>query len=65
MGAAGPRGQAARAGRSQRLGHMTGRNWFFVALAAHARTGGGELREWLGETQAASRYHGRVFCRTP
>jgi hypothetical protein len=27
--------------RSQRLGHMTGRNWFFAALAAHARTGGG------------------------
>ncbi|HUY48285.1 MAG TPA: replication-relaxation family protein [Streptosporangiaceae bacterium] len=47
--------------RSQRLGHMTGRNWFFVALAVHARAGGGELREWLNETQAASRYQGRVF----
>jgi hypothetical protein len=49
--------------RSQRLGHMTGRNWFFAALAAHARTGGGELREWLNETQAASRYQDRVLVR--
>jgi hypothetical protein len=49
--------------RSQRLCHMTGRNWFFVALAAHARAGGRELREWLNETQAASRYHGRIFVR--
>jgi hypothetical protein len=39
--------------RSPRLGHMTGRNQFFVALAAHAREHGGELREWLNETQAA------------
>ena len=29
--------------RSQRLGHMTGASWFFVALARHAREGGGEL----------------------
>jgi hypothetical protein len=47
--------------RSQRLGHMTGRNWFFVALAAHARGGGGKLREWLNEAQAASRYQDRIF----
>jgi Replication-relaxation len=49
--------------RSQRLSHMTGRNWFFAALAAHSRTGGGQLREWLNETQAASRYHGLIFVR--
>ena len=43
--------------RSQRLSHLTGANWFFVALAARARTaGGGELRLWLGEAEAAS-YH--------
>jgi hypothetical protein len=30
--------------RSQRLGHLTGASWFFVALARHAREhGGGEL----------------------
>lgn len=40
--------------RSPRLGHMTGRNQFFVALAAHAREHGGDLREWLNETQAAA-----------
>ena len=49
--------------RSQRLSHMTGRNWFFTALAAHARKGGGELREWLNETQAAGRYQDQVFVR--
>jgi hypothetical protein len=41
--------------RSQRLAHMTGANWFFIALARHARhdTGHGtELREWLNEAQA-------------
>jgi hypothetical protein len=27
--------------RSQQLAHLTGRNWFFVALARHARHGGG------------------------
>jgi hypothetical protein len=37
--------------RSQRLGHMTGVSWFFVALARHAREGGGELAEWLNEAQ--------------
>jgi hypothetical protein len=40
--------------RSPRLGHMTGRNQFFVALAAHAREHGGELREWRNETHAAA-----------
>ncbi len=36
--------------RSQRLAHMTGVNWFFVSLTAHARlTGEGELRVWLSE----------------
>ncbi len=40
--------------RSPRLGHMTGRNQFFIALAADARHGGGELREWLNETDAAA-----------
>ncbi len=40
--------------RSPRLGHMTGRNQFFVALAAHARQHRGELREWLNETHAAA-----------
>jgi hypothetical protein len=40
--------------RSPRLGHMTGRNQFFVALAAHASEHGGELREWRNETQAAA-----------
>jgi Replication-relaxation len=40
--------------RSPRLSHMTGRNQFFVALAAHARQRGGELREWLNETRAAA-----------
>jgi hypothetical protein len=39
--------------RSARLAHMTGRNWFFVALARHAREGGGELREWLNEADTA------------
>jgi hypothetical protein len=39
---------------SPRLGHMTGRNQFFVALARHARQHGGELREWLNEAQAAA-----------
>lgn len=42
--------------RSQRLAHMTGANWFFIALARHARQAGAdgemELREWLNEAQA-------------
>jgi len=39
--------------RSQRLSHMIGASWFFVSLAAHARTGGGELQRWDGEITAA------------
>jgi Replication-relaxation len=42
--------------RSPRLTHMTGRNWFFVALAQDAREHGGELREWLNEADTAARY---------
>jgi hypothetical protein len=38
--------------RSQRLGHMTGVNWFFVQLARHAREPGGELW-WKTEQEAA------------
>jgi hypothetical protein len=51
----------ARAGRqlglerSLRLSHMTGRNWFFAALARHAREHGGELAEWLNEADTAAR----------
>jgi len=41
--------------RSPRLSHMTGRNWFFAALARHAREHGGELAEWLNETGTAAR----------
>jgi hypothetical protein len=41
--------------RSGRLGHMTGRNWFFAALAREAREHGGELREWLNEAGTAAR----------
>src|SRR5438034_402429 len=36
--------------------HLTGRNWFFVALARHAREHGAELREWLNEADTAARY---------
>jgi hypothetical protein len=42
--------------RSPRLSHMTGRNWFFVALARHAREHGGELAEWLNEAASFARY---------
>ncbi len=41
--------------RSPRLSHMTGRNWFFAALARHAREHGGELAEWLNEADTAAR----------
>jgi hypothetical protein len=41
--------------RSPRLGHMTGRNWFFAALARHAREHGGQLAEWLNEADTGSR----------
>jgi hypothetical protein len=47
--------------RSQRLAHMTGINGFFSALAARARAGGGELAEWLNETQAAGRCRGQAL----
>jgi hypothetical protein len=52
-----------RAGRqlalehSQRLNHLTGANWFFVSLAAHARRGGGELRTWLSESHTAEFFY--------
>jgi len=52
--------QLALAG-SQRLAHMTGTNWFFVSLAAQARRGGGELRAWLNEAQAAKHCHGHLW----
>jgi hypothetical protein len=42
--------------RSPRLGHMTGRNWFFAALARHAREHGGQLAEWLNEADTFARY---------
>lgn len=48
--------------RSQRLAHMTGRNGFFVALTAHERTGGGQLVEWLNETEAARRYPAQIYA---
>ena len=44
--------------RSQRLGHLTGTNWFFAALARHARRGGGELRAWASETATAEWLYG-------
>jgi hypothetical protein len=47
--------------RSPRLGHMTGRNQFFVALASHARQHGGQLREWRNETQAAAHVLGDLL----
>src|SRR5690242_3434362 len=41
--------------RSQRLGHMTGVNWFFVALARHAREhGGGQLPAWSASSRPPS-----------
>jgi len=40
---------------------MTGRNQFFVALAAHAREYRGELRECRNETQAAAQALGGVL----
>ena len=47
--------------RSPRLGHVTGRNQFFVALAAHARQHGGQLRAWRNETQAATHIVGDLL----
>jgi hypothetical protein len=46
--------------RSQRLAHLTGRNWFFISLARHARSGGGQLRAWLNEAGAASYHQDRL-----
>jgi hypothetical protein len=44
--------------RSQRLGHMTGSNWFFAALARHAREhGSGELQSWLSEQEVTQRLY--------
>jgi hypothetical protein len=43
--------------RSQRLGHMTGTSWFFVALARHAREHGGELAEWLNEAETVTSFN--------
>jgi Replication-relaxation len=43
--------------RSQRLAHMIGTNWFFVALAAHARQGAGELRTWLTGSHTAEFFY--------
>jgi hypothetical protein len=43
--------------RSQRLGHMTGTSWFFVALAKQAREGGGELAEWLNEAETVTSFN--------
>jgi len=40
--------------RSQRLAHITGANWFFAALARHARTSGGKLTQWWGEQATAA-----------
>jgi DNA-binding CsgD family transcriptional regulator len=46
--------------RSQRLGHMTGASWFFVALARHASEhGGGELLQWDGEGEASDYLYAR------
>ena len=46
--------------RSQRLGHMTGASWFFVALARHAREHGrGELLKWDGEGEASDYLYAR------
>jgi Replication-relaxation len=36
---------------------MIGTNWFFVALAAHARHGAGELRTWLTESHTAELFY--------
>lgn len=58
--------------RSARLAHMTGRNWFFAALARQAREGGGELQEWLNEAdtflrceRAVVRFDDRMLLAHP
>lgn len=47
--------------RSQRLGHLTGVNGFFVALAKYAREGGGELRDWRSEHETAEYLYQRTW----
>ena len=49
---------------SQRLAHLLGVNWFFAALAAHARQSGGDcgLRMWLNETDAHEWLFERVLA---
>jgi Replication-relaxation len=51
--------------QSQRLAHLTGVNWFFVSLVAHARAAGGgaELQLWLNEAAAAEWLCSHVFTR--
>jgi hypothetical protein len=51
--------------RSQRLGHLTGANWFFVSLAHHARTSGGELQRWMSEMETARFLYGYRPFMTP
>jgi hypothetical protein len=55
VGAAGRADRQLGLERSPRLSHMTGRNWFFAALAGHAREHGGQLAEWLNEADTAAR----------
>jgi hypothetical protein len=43
--------------RSRLLAHMTGRNWFFIALH---RDADGDLDEWLNEPACADRYAARA-----
>lgn len=49
---------------SQRLAHLLGVNWFFAALADHARQAGGGcgLRAWLNETDAHEWLFERVLA---
>lgn len=47
--------------RSQRRGHLTGVNGFFVALAIYAREGGGELRDWRSEQETAEYLYQRTW----
>jgi hypothetical protein len=63
VGAAGPRGPAARARTLPAPGPHDRPQLVLRRPGRAARAGGGELREWLNETQAASRYQDRVFVR--
>lgn len=49
--------------RSQRLGHMTGVNWFFVALHRHQQRAGGELRTWTSEHEITARLYDTTYAR--